>query len=207
MSWFADNYDSRIDAAATDAQINDVQFLLTQDDRSNPDGDKIGANRTILAMISPVFYTQFYGTLATVSNNNGVIEIVDGTAEGFKQLMKFIGNPMSFEFNVNSVDEVFDISYFAHKYQIRSLVCKCRQFLREYQSEGKELDLLNWAFASEKGLNMKENFATEHALLVHNLRKQCRIYFKDIFPMKDDQDIYIKIQIVTDRYLKINNNQ
>merc|ERR1719186_2336661 len=129
MTWHetCDDFNSRIEASAKDANFNDTIFLLTQPDADDASGDKVFANKAILSLMSPVFYAQFYGPLAT--RDDGPVEIVDGTAKGFKQLINFICQPKSFKFQVQNVEEVFDVSYFAHKYQIGSLVSRCRQIL------------------------------------------------------------------------------
>merc|ERR1719186_2552665 len=137
MTWHetCDDFNSRIEASAKDANFNDTIFLLTQPDADDASGDKVSANKAILALMSPVFYAQFYGPLAT--RNEGPVEIVDGTAQGFKQLINFICNPKSFQIEEGgSVTEVFDISYFAHKYQIGSLVSLCRQTLAVFSMSG-----------------------------------------------------------------------
>merc|ERR1712096_80710 len=97
--------------------------------------------------------------------------------------------------------EVFNISYFAHKYQIQSLISFCRQFLGEVDIESSELDALNWAVSSERGLSMKESFPIEHALVAHHFSAFIETNFKDIFPngkLKEcddlpDEDLMIKI--------------
>ena len=196
MTWHdnCSDFDSRIEASAQDVDFNDIVFLLTQADAENPTGDKVSANKAVLALISPVFYAQFYGLLST--KNDAPVEIVDGTAQGFKQLINFICHPKSFQLKVENVAEVFDISYFAHKYQIGSLVSRCRQFLGNYNYDcdvtGMELDILNWSVSSERGLEMKQAFPAEHALLVNNCFEYIQGYFSDIFPngkLKEDQDL------------------
>ena len=128
---------------------------MTQEDAENPCGDKVSANKVILALISPTFYAQFFGPFSVSDSvkDGRPIEIVDGTARGFKQMIDFISHPKSYQLKVESVDEVFDISHFAHKYQIRSLVSLCRTFLGSYgkhdESNGfrkqDALDILQWS--------------------------------------------------------------
>jgi len=205
MTWHesCNNFDSRIEASFKDDDFNDTVFLLTQQDANDSDGEKVSANKAILALISPVFYAQFYGPLAT--RNDGPIEIVDGTAKGFKQLINFICNPKSFKLLVRNVAEVFDISYFAHKYQIESLVSLCRQSLGSYDVFGKAVDILNWVVCSDRGLELKETFPVEHALLVHTCWDYISWSFSSNFPngqLKEDQylpDEDLMIEIIKKR--------
>jgi len=210
MSWYdhCHDFDSRVEASATDKNFHDTTFLLTQEDAENPCGDKVSANKVILALISPTFYAQFFGPFSVSDSvKDGIpIEIVDGTARGFKQMINFISHPKSYQLNVESVDEVFDISYFAHKYQIGSLVSICRTFLGSYGvhdgSDGfrkqDALDILEWSLSN---LQLSVTFPAEHALLVHACWEQIVNNFKDIFPDGEvsneqsllNEDLLIKI--------------
>lgn len=192
MSWHKDceGFTACIEAASKDDNFNEVLFRLTQKDVDNPDGEEISANKAILSLISPVFYAQFYGPWAAAATDkrskDPVVEIVDGTAYGFKQMIKFIHNPTSYVLDEQNttVVQVFEIVYFAHYYGIQSLVSLCRQFLGNWDGmSGKEvLDVWRWANSSKEGLAMGEKFPVEHTLVGHNFWRRIENKFSDVFP-------------------------
>ena len=192
------SFDTRIEASANDVHFNDTVFLLTQQDVDNPAGEeKISSNKAILALSSPVFFAQFYGVWAQHQSKNTEIEIVDGTSAGFKQMINFINRPKSYEIKVENIIQVFEISYFAHFYQIGSLVSLCRQFLGSYDLGGGGsclvLDTLRWATSTDHGLDMKKKFPAEHALVLNGCWRTIENSFGLVFPkeeeIKDDQEL------------------
>jgi len=207
MSWHdsCHDFNSRIEASAKDASFNDISFLLTQEDAEDSSGDKVFANKAILALVSPVFYSQFYGSPTVKVRGKKPIKIEAGTARGFKKMIKYICCPNSFR-GFNSAEEVFETCYFAHRYQIGTLVSFCRSFLGSYGQDGdrscfkneKALEILSWAVSKTQ---LQNAFPAEHALLVQACWHKIETNFKDVFPngeMKNDQplpeeDLMIKI--------------
>lgn len=121
---------SRISASRRDDGLNDVEFLF--------DDITVKANRTILAMASPVMNTQLFGPL---SPQFGVpIPVKDGTPRGFRAMLDFIYNEENYAMGdllddkeeiaeSDDLRKVLELLQFGDKYMIKSLVHFCRNLL------------------------------------------------------------------------------
>ena len=99
----------------------DISFKLTDED-----GHKtiLKCHKFVLALASPVFKTQFYGALEVRDEE---IEIKDGNAEIFRDLINFIYKEEHFEkfsniINPEVLRDVLHLCYFAEKYQMADLL-------------------------------------------------------------------------------------
>lgn len=99
-------------------ELADVHFVF------NLSGaiDKVPANKSILAALSPVFYKMFYGDLKEGSN----VEIVDASAEAFEEFLQF--------FYLDEIrlrmENIEAVARLADKYDILEHVTACATFLK-----------------------------------------------------------------------------
>src|SRR3978361_326675 len=61
--------------------LADVHFEFNVDD----DVQKVPANKSVLAALSPVFYTMFFGSM----KEGSVVKIADADADSFKEFLQF----------------------------------------------------------------------------------------------------------------------
>lgn len=121
------SWKDRIAASQYASALNDVEFVV--------DGVSFGANKTILAMISPVMWAQFYGPLAEKKS----IITETGSSRGFEKMLNFIHdenysitdllNGKEVITESDELEKVMEIVHVADKYQIQSLIAFCRNIL------------------------------------------------------------------------------
>ena len=123
---FDDVWGQRINESIGDEDFSDACFKV-----KNCFGvfSEIKCNRVLLSLASPVFKKQFFGSLRV--NDGAPINIIDGTAEAFKDVIDFIYCEKSFHNPLNKYAKVdttntfkhlLGFCYFGHKYEIPSLV-------------------------------------------------------------------------------------
>lgn len=82
---------------------------------------KVPAHKCVLAVISPVFNTMFYGSM--IEKNE--VQIVDASAKAFKQFLQFF---YSSEVTL-TMEEIGDVMNLGKKYEVPNCVDTCSTFL------------------------------------------------------------------------------
>lgn len=107
---------------------SDVTFCI--------DNEYVAAHRLILAVRSDVFDTMLYGF---TDANNEMVYISDISMDIFRQLLKYIyTNHIDL-----SHDNVIEILYAAHKYNLTFLEERCEQFIITHRTYGNVLATIN----------------------------------------------------------------
>ncbi|XP_031634316.1 BTB/POZ domain-containing protein 6-B-like [Contarinia nasturtii] len=115
------------------AEFADINFLFKKDD-DFIDATKLPANKAILAVLSPVFNTMFYGSM----KEKGDVKIVDADVNAFKEFLQF--------FYLTEVkltmENIEAVARLADKYDIIDCVNACATFL-----EGQlTMDNMIWGY-------------------------------------------------------------
>lgn len=85
--------------------FTDVAFIFKQENDDNSDSEtRIPAHKMILAFISPVFNSMFYGDL----KETGDVIITDATAEGFTEFLQLFYKP-EVKFTIDNIAEVMKL--------------------------------------------------------------------------------------------------
>lgn len=113
---------------------SDVNFLFNVDE----DVQKIPANKTILALHSPVFYAMFYGSLKEKKD----VEILDADADSFKEFLRFFYHG-EVTLTMENIETIFRL---ADKYEVLECINACAAFLKS------ELTLNNICWGYELAL-------------------------------------------------------
>ena len=105
----------------TDDDLKDITFEV-MDREGNT--HQLQCHKLVLALASPVFKTQFYGSLKVEEDE--IIKIVDAVHDTFKDFLYFIYNEEPFEkFSTIETSEelksVLELYYLAEKYQVKGL--------------------------------------------------------------------------------------
>merc|ERR1719318_13187 len=101
----------------------DVTFVISQC------GSEVKAHRWVMAMGSPVLQKQFYGGLATGTEER--ISVQETTKEAFVRMVDFLyGKVINWE--VLTVEELFNIANMAEKYHIDALKENVKKSLQTY---------------------------------------------------------------------------
>jgi len=88
------------------------------------EGVLLHAHKNLLAAVSPVFRTQFYGSLPELSR---VIQVKDSTSEAFSLMLGFIyqrSDASSKIENLTEIADIFDVFYLAHKFDVLGFKAK-----------------------------------------------------------------------------------
>eukprot|EP00092_Neocalanus_flemingeri_P008556 GFUD01009218.1.p1 GENE.GFUD01009218.1~~GFUD01009218.1.p1 ORF type:complete len:485 (+),score=120.45 GFUD01009218.1:33-1487(+) len=144
---------------------------------------KIRCNRVILSLASPVFKKQFFGSLRV--KDGETVDIVDGTAEAFKDLIDFIYCEKSFkkyeQVNTNTFKTMLDFCHFGHKYEIPSLVNFTSNVINSKLTINKENAVAILQDLEPYKLNLESEY--------HVISNKCFCFlddkFEDIFFSKD----------------------
>ena len=100
-----------------DERFHDIQFVLAN-------GEQIGANHMFLMAISPVFMEMFrdFGD----DDDPEPIRLNDTNYDAFEQILKFayFNEPNLRDDNIN------DVIYICHKFEIASLMPSCLQYFK-----------------------------------------------------------------------------
>jgi len=140
MAWQdkCSSWRSRLSASRQDDAFSDIEFAVISP-KSDLTLAMVKANRTILAMASPVMEAQFYGPLSV--NNGNYIPVKDemGSVRGFKAMIDFIYNDKYSIADLltgkevitesDQLERVMELLFYGDKYQIKSLVSFCRNLL------------------------------------------------------------------------------
>jgi len=150
MAWQdkCSSWRSRLSASRQDDAFSDIEFavispksdLILGNSNQLANHAMVKANRTILAMASPVMKALFYGPLAV--NNGNYIPVIDemGSVRGFKAMIDFIYDEDKYSIadlldgkeeitESDQLGRVMELLFYGDKYQIKSLVSFCRNLL------------------------------------------------------------------------------
>jgi hypothetical protein len=99
---------------------HDVSFnIVTEENAMNEDEATLfHAHKNLLAAVSPVFRTQFYGSLPELSR---VIQVKDSTCKAFKLMLEFIYQRYDANREIEDLAEIcdiYDLFYLAHKFEV-----------------------------------------------------------------------------------------
>ena len=98
---------------------HDVSFkIVTEAAVDEVDAVILNAHKNLLAAVSPVFRTQFYGSLPEV---NRVIQVKYSTREAFNIMLEFIyqrSDASKKIENLSEISDIFDVFYLAHKFEV-----------------------------------------------------------------------------------------
>ncbi|XP_031633752.1 BTB/POZ domain-containing protein 6-B-like [Contarinia nasturtii] len=164
----------------------DVHFVFNVNGKS----EKVPANKTRLAVLSPVFETMFYGGI----KEGAEVKIVDASAEGFREFLQFF----YLDEVTLTMGNIETIARLADKYDVLEYVNACTAFLKSQLN----VDNMCWGyqvaiflknqelikFCEEKiSLSPKEIFASmafkqcEQETLEHILKLNLTCNEADIF--------------------------
>lgn len=82
-------------------QLADVNFVF----KNEAEVEKVPANKAILAALSPVFRAMFFGPM----KEKGDVEMVDATADGFKEFLGFFYLDQV-KLTIENIDEVIQLA-------------------------------------------------------------------------------------------------
>uniref|UniRef100_A0A336MKW8 CSON002581 protein n=1 Tax=Culicoides sonorensis TaxID=179676 RepID=A0A336MKW8_CULSO len=143
------------------AKFEDISF-------SFPDTNKIlKANKFLLALCSPVFEAMFYGESAEKRNP---IHIIDTDYTTFKCFLSYIYLE---ELHVDSLQEVQNLVYVAHKYAIQSMENACELYL-----------IRNLEISKFDDDDFDDILSLADMFCLHELKEFCELY-KHHKPNKD----------------------
>ena len=92
--------------------------IVTEAAVDKDDAVILHAHKNLLAAVSPVFRTQFYGSLPEV---NRIIQVKDSTSEAFNIMLQFIYQRTDASKkieNLSEISDIFDVFYLAHKFEV-----------------------------------------------------------------------------------------
>ncbi|XP_058824702.1 BTB/POZ domain-containing protein 2-like [Topomyia yanbarensis] len=115
---------SRLKYMCETGTMSDCEFLVGK----GSEGQKVKAHKFVLAMVSPVFDTMFYGALST--KNDEPIRVSDIDLHEFKKLMTYIYMD---HLGIASVSEAMNLYYAAKKYMLPRAVAECITYLQSNQ--------------------------------------------------------------------------
>lgn len=90
----------------------DVTFVCGPEDCANP--VNVPAHKLVLALLSPVFKTMFYGSLP----EKPTIRLTDATGDGFKEFLQIFYK----EDFVASIENAFEVFYLIKKYELNEFL-------------------------------------------------------------------------------------
>lgn len=119
-----ENFDNKIEAGACEVlylneEFADVNFLF----KNEGEVVKVPANKAVLAALSPVFRAMFFGQM----REKGDVEIVDATADGFKDFLQFFYLDQV-DLTIERIDEVVQL---ADKYDMNQYIDNCIKLLTQ----------------------------------------------------------------------------
>ncbi|XP_063705489.1 uncharacterized protein LOC134834671 [Culicoides brevitarsis] len=129
-------------------RFNDITFSFPDDNRV------LQANKTILALCSPVFEAMFFGDLAEQRNP---IPIVDVDSTYFEAFLRYIYTE---EFHAESLDDAQNLFYVAHKYEVTTIEAACERYMIQ----------------NLKKFDINELIAFADMFSMKNLIELCRVY-------------------------------
>lgn len=117
-----ENFDNKIETSACailylNEEFADIKFVF----KDEGDVVKVPANKAILAALSPVFRAMFFGQL----REKGDVEIVDATADGFKDFLQFFYLDQV-QLTIEKIDEIVQL---ADKYDMNQYIDNCIKLL------------------------------------------------------------------------------
>lgn len=119
------------------AELSDVNFVFS-------DGTEFCSHKFILSIRSSVFTTMFYGSIPEATTNKN-IEIVDISSVAFSEFLRFI-----YTDKVNlTIENLKEVIYAAHKYEIKQLGIICAQFLAEQLTSDNVIHYLDHLYIYE----------------------------------------------------------
>jgi len=114
--------------------VNDQDEEVLVHHATDPENDEaLHAHKNLLAAVSPVFRTQFYGALPEKSR---VIKVTDSTSEAFRLMLGFIyqrSDASSKIENLTEIADIFDVFYLADKFNVLGFKAKILSRLRNMQ--------------------------------------------------------------------------
>ena len=147
----------------------DVTFVIEQC------ASQVKAHKLILAMGSPVWLKQFYGSLA--KKDEKTITIKETTKESFETMVDFLYGK-EIDWKVKTVEGLFNIANMAEKYHIDALTESVKNALKEYPLD--ENNVVICAYHANEYQQFEE---LSKVLLLH-----CSQFLKWIFISKEDYE-------------------
>lgn len=86
----------------------------------------IKANKTLLALASPIMNTMFFGNSAYVEAETGIVEMHDIDVNVFEKFLLWV---YAKELDLKSVDEAIAVYHTANKYEVIDLELICEQYV------------------------------------------------------------------------------
>lgn len=182
-----ETFDNKIETSASEIlylneEFADVNFVF----KTEGEGDvvKVPANKAILGALSPVFRAMFFGEL----KEKGDVDIVDATADGFKEFLQFF-HLDSVQLNIERIDEVVKL---ADKYDMVQYI---NSFINWFT---KNLTPTNVCFAYQLAI------ATNNEDLMNLCEGNIAVYTTSVFAA----DSFVRCnQIVLKQILEMENLQ
>uniref|UniRef100_A0A336MMK0 CSON001398 protein n=1 Tax=Culicoides sonorensis TaxID=179676 RepID=A0A336MMK0_CULSO len=147
-------------------RFHDISFSFHEND---DDQKVLKANKTILALCSPVFEAMFFGDLA---EKRDPIPIVDVDYTIFEGFLRYIYTE---EFHADTLEDAQNLFYVAHKYQVTCIESACELYMIHNMQKFDLSELISFA----------DMFSMK------NLMELCRLHM-DHFPRHDLPVIWIK---------------
>ncbi|EJW84367.1 BTB/POZ domain-containing protein [Wuchereria bancrofti] len=129
----------------------DVDFIVGMEQET------IKAHRLVLGCGSEVFETMFYGKMVQQmqENNPATVVVPDVTPHAFTTLVNFLYSDLNMDSIKLDLDNVMDILYAAKKYDIKTLISACVQYLMTCLTASDALCLLSQARFFDESLLIK----------------------------------------------------
>ncbi|VIO89407.1 BTB/POZ domain containing protein [Brugia malayi] len=129
----------------------DVDFIVGIEQKT------IKAHRLVLGCGSEVFETMFYGKMVQQmqENNPATVVVPDVTPHAFTTLINFLYSDLNMDSIKLDLNNVMDILYAAKKYDIKTLISACVQYLMTYLTASDALCLLSQARFFDEALLIK----------------------------------------------------
>ncbi|VDO35364.1 unnamed protein product [Brugia timori] len=129
----------------------DVDFIVGIEQKT------IKAHRLVLGCGSEVFETMFYGKMVQQmqENNPATIVVPDVTPHAFTTLINFLYSYETYIFRYSFANRVTPLLISAKKYDIKTLISACVQYLMTYLTASDALCLLSQARFFDEALLIK----------------------------------------------------
>lgn len=140
MAWQdkCSSWRSRLTASRNDDAFSDIEFAVIS--KSGGAFSVVQANRTILALASPVMKALFYGPLSAKTEIRIPIQDEMGSVRGFKAMIDFMYDEDNYSIadllngkeeitESDQLEKVMELLFYGDKYQVKSLICFCRNLL------------------------------------------------------------------------------